>query len=393
MDTIAGISTFEGTAALAQVEVMGPGALKITESVFRTRDGERDKELRPGRFTFGGIYDGESLLDEVIVCCENEEHIRICTHGSGVIVEEILNLLHRRGAGRAPFEKLTEEHFARARNEIEKEARHKRLRSLTLEGVKILDWQKHDGLVNTAKNWIEGEGGLNKIHSQCQNILRAGQTATGIIEGVNLVIAGPPNAGKSTLFNHLTAKENALVSDIPGTTRDYLHGMIRTKRLLIRLYDTAGLDRAVRDQSGIDREAQQRSESLIHSADLIVWLMDTPNLAKRLTPAEIISQIHSRCICPLKPERILPVFNKIDCMDRQPAPLKGIPRISAETGEGIQSLINEIEDRLGVRVFKHDQPVCFTQRQRDILERILSSNRIEEVKSLSRELLSVRECV
>ncbi len=390
-ETLAAMTTFEGLAALAQVELLGPNASQIAGSIFRPFGNTQNKSPRPVTFTFGGIYDGDNLIDEVILCCESESHVRICTHGSRLIVEDLLELLAGKGASRTDFDTFTQTLFDNTQNEIEKEAHRKRLNSLTLDGVKAIDYQTCHGLVKTLQTWLSEDIPLEQIQKQSKNILAASEPAARLINGAELIIAGPPNAGKSTLFNHLTARESALVSETPGTTRDYIHAHIRSKKLYIRLYDTAGLDKTLTDQNDIDSRAQNRSIQLIQSAHLVLWLIDAAQFSSQYQSDNLVEQIQSHCAKSIPAEKILPVLTKID--QANPNPDIDILQVSAQTGKGIKTLIYEIENRLGVKNFQVEQPLCFTTRQKALIEQIRDSKTPDQAKTRIQQLLSARECV
>jgi tRNA modification GTPase len=147
-----------------------------------------------------------------------------------------------------------------------------------------------------------------------------------------VVIAGPPNSGKSTLLNRIAGFERAIVSDIPGTTRDYLDISMDIGGVPVQLVDTAGL-RATEDR--LEAEGTQRSQQLLDSADLVVWLSAPPEFTP--PPAEIVSR-----------ETCLWVRSKADLDDQPPNNDAFRPEtaISAVNGQGVDQLLETIGERL-----------------------------------------------
>jgi tRNA modification GTPase len=165
------------------------------------------------------------------------------------------------------------------------------------------------------------------------------ETARAALRGEpRIVLAGPPNAGKSALFNRLAGANGAIVSPLPGTTRDVLSAEVRIEGVACRLLDTAGID-AGAALDPIEREAQAAGSSARESADLLLWVVD--------------STLGGRAPAPPRSTDVLGAWNKIDLAGSRPAPpaeAPGLPWIptSAATGEGLESLRRAAARALGL---------------------------------------------
>ena len=200
-------------------------------------------------------------------------------------------------------------------------------------------------------------------------------------EGVAVAIAGATNSGKSSLFNLLLRQERAIVSEIHGTTRDWLEGMVSLSGIPVRLFDTAGL-RPSTDL--LEIEGMRRTEEVIRAADAVVYLVDGSRGAavedKDLTAARGTG-------APL-----LPVWNKTDLPGVPPAP-PGYLAMSAATGQGLDRLEKAIADAvLGGPTLESGEPLIDSQRQKDLIQRALAAlTRFKDARSgsITPDLLAV----
>jgi tRNA modification GTPase len=258
-------------------------------------------------------------------------------------------------------------------NAIAVEAEIAEAQAATLDGAKIIAEQTKAGLYDLANNWLK-TGNIENIKKQAIQVLADSKIAGYFINGAKIVIAGAPNSGKSTLFNKLCGRENAIVSDNAGTTRDWLNAKIKLKKVMAEFFDTAGVDENLTNQNIIDAQAQALSKTLIENADLVLFVLDssgndTPPYRRRLNnlPNE------------------LTVYNKCDLAGKLPA--DGL-NISAKTGKGVQELIAAIEQKLGVADFDIKKTVCFTDRQKNILEQIIKADAKKQIQELITKLLN-----
>lgn len=367
------VTTAKGAAAIASIYLTGDNAHAIIKAIFQSPSSD-DLHYDTGEILVGNIIDGNRIIDHAVVACLDDDSFEISCHGNPLIVEMIMKLLEDKGAQLVTAEEILKEHIAsESKNAIATEAKLHQLKAVTIEGVKIIANQLNTGLKKTVSNWLANFDSLSleQIANESKAILTRSHTAKLIINGCKAVLAGPPNSGKSTLLNCLAGKQKAIVTDVAGTTRDWVTATCRIGPILIELADTAGLDEKLKETT-IDHKAQQKTTQLLTDCDLILWVID----GSRAADIEMIETD--------KP--VLVILNKSDLgcvVDYHPA-----VQISAETGDGIEGLAEAIQEILEVSGFDLSAAVCFTPRQVELLSNLTEAIDKTTANSIITELLT-----
>lgn len=333
--TIAAISTSIGEAGIGIVRMTGRDAIAIGEQAFHPirehRVGEKDHRM----LLYGHILDEDQVIDEVLIAFmfaphtyTREDMVEIYTHGSTVSVKKVLELLLKLGAQVAERGEFTKRAFLNGRLDLSQaEAvidliQAKTERSYNQSLYQLNGGLKHevqvlrDGLmrqlayVEVAINFSEDgqeelsteklQEGLRGLIGQIQSLLDTTNKGKILRDGVNTIIIGKPNVGKSSLLNLLLREERAIVTDVPGTTRDVIEEFINIREVAIRLVDTAGI-RDTQDQ--VEKIGVERSVELSKKADLIVAVFD---ISKPLDEED------QQIIELIKGKKAIVLLNKID---------------------------------------------------------------------------------
>lgn len=316
-DTIVAPATAPGVSAIAVIRLSGKEAITICQKVFKGKD----LTLQDSHtIHFGTIVDGEVIVDEVLVSIfkapksfTKENVIEISCHGSSYVVGKIIRLLISAGARYAKPGEFTQRAFLNGRFDLaqaeavadlissDSEASHRaamnQMRGGISEEIKAL----RDELIGFAA-LIELELDFSeedvefadrsqlrnlvvKIQSMLFELLNSFQLGNAIKVGVSTVIAGRPNAGKSTLLNALLNEERAIVSEIAGTTRDTIEEKLVIRGVEFRLIDTAGIREATDAIEAIGVE--KTFEKIRHSA-LLVYVFDASSLSAEEARKDIL---------------------------------------------------------------------------------------------------------
>ena len=386
MAVFAAVMTGQGMGAIATIQVFGDSAEVVLRTVFRRKD-DKPFEVVAGRVLLGDIVDDGEMIDEVTVGCEGPYTFAIHCHGNPLIVERIMELLRKQGVQAVPSEQLLARILAHTKDldAISIEAKLALATVKTIEGARIITNQVKAGLSEKIQQWQDrlDSTPLEEIAAEAGDILKHSEPARLIISGCTIALIGPPNTGKSTLLNALAGREKAIVSDIRGTTRDWVSAEIRIPPLAATIIDTAGLDSVIPACADIDQAAQQKTVAMMEHADLVLLVLDLSRPAERL-PEPIIARFVGK--------RVVTVLNKADLprpvdLICPPRHLGDTVQISAKLGTGIDNLISAIHRVCGVAALDVHAPIAFSDRQRRLLESLQHSDSKANVRSIIWELL------
>ena len=387
MNIFAALMTDIGTGAISTIQILGDST-DIIRKIFKPA-GTEPVKFQTSEILIGTIHDGEKTIDQVTIGCEQPGLIAIHCHGNPLIVEMIIQLLQRHGV-----QILTSEQFLikiltteKSTNTIEIEAKIALQKAKTLQGTKIISNQLKTGLAETSQNWLQkiNDIPLKNIQNETNLILQNSSTAKLIIYGCTTALTGPPNTGKSTLLNYLAGREKAIVTDIKGTTRDWITAECQIESLSLELIDTAGLEENLSNsEDSIEIEAQKKSIEILEKSDLILLVLDN---------SRDENQISENFIEKIAGRKFITVLNKSDLPEKfNTATLSAILsnkiEISAKSGTGIEKLTEKIQQTCGVADFDMQTAVCFTDRQENLLRQLSTAKSKQQAESIITELLN-----
>ncbi len=388
-ELIAALATPWGESALAVIRTSGTGSVEKIASIFK---GNKDITKLPGySLAFGMLRDGDKAVDQVVLgiyrapkSYTGEDMVEIFCHGSLPGIQAVMELLHKAGFRDAQPGEFTLRSFlngkvdltkAEAVNELilskSRQAQVLALARLSGSIFNAIDQAKHlladiMAAVEIQLDYAEDEADpaagfdmdkLDKAADILGHLAATYQVGKLYKEGIRIALAGRTNAGKSKLFNLFLKEDRSIVSDIRGTTRDYIESSVAVKGIPAVLIDTAGLRTS---SDPVEAEGIRRSNLVIENADMILYLVDG---SEGLTPEDRTFIKEHPCI---------PLWNKTD-IAREAAPDGFIP-ISAVTGAGFGELEELIYTKaMGNGRLDTGEAVIDSQRQKDLIERSLDA--------------------
>jgi tRNA modification GTPase len=371
-DTIVALATPAGTGAIGVIRLSGPDAITIAQSVFKGKD----LTLQPSHtIHLGHVADGDVLLDEVLMSLfvapksyTRENVVEISCHGSAYIIESVIKLLMKKGARAAKPGEFTLRAFLNGQMDLSQaEAVADLIASNSKASQQIALQQLRGGFSSQLQtlraqlvqfaSLIELELDFSEEDVEFANreqlkqlihqitllvgqLIQSFELGNAIKLGVNTVIAGRPNAGKSTLLNALLNEERAIVSAIPGTTRDTIEEVLNINGINFRLIDTAGIREAT---DAIEQLGVQRTMEKISQSALLLYVFD----AAAISAEDLQSDLES---LQQPGVTLLAIANKMDLLESPGVRESGSPGdVSPGVGEsGSQGEVSQGEVSPGV---------------------------------------------
>lgn len=374
--TIAAISSAVGEAGIGIVRMSGKNSLHILEKLFIKKNKEEQLAMENRKLTYGHIVnpmDG-SIVDEVLVVYmkspytyTREDIVEIYCHGGAISVKKILELLLENGARLAEPGEFTKRAFLNGRLDLSQaEAVIDLIRAKTDKGYDVSLNQLEGSLSSEIKKiqnillnmiahievsidfpeedieevtYDELKVNANVVLEDIEKLLNTAERGKILREGLNTVILGKPNVGKSSLLNAILRENRAIVTDVPGTTRDIIEEYVNVDGIPLKIVDTAG----IRDTEDlVEKIGVDRAKEVVEDADLIIGIFDA---SRELTDddKEIIELIKERKSIVLLNKTDLPnVYNSDDLA--KILRNKKIINTAIAKGEGIEELEKTIVD-------------------------------------------------
>lgn len=447
-DTIAAIATPAGESGIGVVRISGPDALSVLARVFRDKHGRTRTSFETHRMYFGTVVssDGE-MVDQVLAVAmlsphsyTGEDVVELHCHSGRVVLRSVLELILEQGVRLAGPGEFTRRAFTNGRLDLaQAESVADIVRSKTKQSLRLALSGLSGRLsakVSTLRDRLIGfiahieaeidfpEDDIDEVEvdsvravisetiSDITRLLDDAVSGKVYRDGVSVVIAGRPNVGKSSVFNAIVKERRAIVTDVPGTTRDVIDEYVSLSGVPVRLMDTAG----IRDtEDVVEREGVSRSRESLDQADVVLYVVDASGLERGEAANEAASEAASEAVCEavseavceaasvaaseaaseaaneaaseaasedertlseLPRDRTILVLNKIDLVQGvvSQTPFGALTppvvvKTSALTGSGLDELENQIVEMVVRGDFSADEAVVTNVRHEDALRR------------------------
>lgn len=363
-DTIAAISTTQGIGAISIIRLSGEESLEIASKVF-TKDLTK---VETHTIHYGYIKNNNEKIDEVLVSVmkapktfTKEDIVEINCHGGIATTNKVLEIILNNGARLAEPGEFTKRAFLNGRIDLleaeatmdlisskSEKARKISLNTLTGETSNLIkdlrsdivgiisnievniDYPEYEDIEVLTNEKILPE--IQKFKEKLEKIIKKSQDSKIIKEGIKVGIIGKPNVGKSSLLNSLLEEEKAIVTNVPGTTRDIVEGTIILDNVILNIIDTAGIRKS---NDIVEKIGIEKSLAIINDADLVIFILNNN---------EEITKEEKELLEKLKDKKKIIVINKIDLENKlDKSILDNYIEISAKENIGIEKIKDEIK--------------------------------------------------
>lgn len=390
--TIAAISTAQGESGIGVIRVSGDEAIEICDRVFKAVSGKKLSEMKGYSAAFGHIYKENEAIDECVATVfrnpksyTGEDVVELSCHGGIYITRETLRAVLEQGASPAQAGEFTKRAFLNGKLDLTEaeavidiiSAKSKNAARAALYAKDGALWKRTEAiknkLVTTAAHlsaWVDypeedieevTEESLRRVFSESieelDRLLKTYDAGQTVKEGIDTVIAGKPNTGKSTLMNLLAGHDRSIVTDIPGTTRDIIVETVLVGGIMLRLSDTAG----IRDTGdAVEKIGVELAKNRLENCGLVLAVFDD---SKPLDENDL------SLLEKLDAENTIAIINKTDLeskLDSSPIEnkLNDVIRISAKNGDGYTELEKAVARLAGTENFNPSEGILANERQR-----------------------------
>ena len=420
-DTICAIATPIGEGGISIIRISGNNALDMASSIFRPKNKQDIKNMKTYTMRYGNVINAENneIVDDAILSYmkgpysyTGENVVEINCHGGVVATNRVLNEIVKAGARLSEPGEFTKRAFLNGKIDLSQaEAVIDIIRAKTELSMKSAIMQSKGSLskeigelrkyllnvlalIEYAVDFTEDDediiddnllfqikDGINKTIERIKKLLKNADEGKIIRDGLNMVIVGKPNVGKSSLLNALLKEKRAIVTDIPGTTRDIIEEYINIDGIPVRIIDTAG----IRDtEDTVEKIGVERSKEKIEEADLVVLMMDS---------SREVDDEDKLIIDAVKDKKYITLLNKIDLnrkiSDDIIGNLRNIIEISAKNEIGIDNLKDKIKELFFDGEIDSESLIISNTRHKQALYRALENCTIALEKIQSNEFLDL----
>lgn len=401
MKTIAAIATPLATAGIGVIRISGEAAIEIADSIFKPHSGKCLTKMKGYTAAYGDVFDGDEKLDDAVALVfraprsyTGEDVVEISCHGGIYVVQRVLRAALNAGAEPAEPGEFTKRAFlngkmdltaaeavmsvvsahgeqalSAARTALEG-ALGRKINEIAESLIKISAgfavWTDYPEEDIPEIDFDKVDAALEEAKESLSELLSGFEAGQAITEGVNTVICGVPNVGKSSLMNLLCGRERSIVTDIPGTTRDVVEETVKVGKVLLRLADTAGVRNT---EDTVENIGVRLAVKKMESAGLILAVFDGSKPIKD-TDREFIAACEGK--------RAIAVINKTDLeikadIDEINRSIPEVVLLSCKTGKGVDELIGTIERVLGTENIDTSAPMLANERQRSCCQKALDA--------------------
>lgn len=412
-ETITAVATAEGSAALAIVRISGKNAFYIVEKIIKEENFNRIHERYAKRYT---IIEKKSkkVIDEVIAIkykgprsYTGEDSVEIISHGGFYTVKKIIEQVIKNGARIAKKGEFSRRAFFNGKIDLMKAEAIQALIESRNENEYSIAIKSYEGNEKRIKTWgekikkeivfleadieygedenieIQDKDEIKEIIIEINEEINRAKKIKEIRRGYKITIAGPPNAGKSSLFNYLLGYKRAIENENPGTTRDLISEKIQINGKEITINDTAGIRKT---EDTLEEEGMKKSEEAINEANIIIWITDI---------GEDLKEEEEKRIKMLDEKNTIYILNKIDKKENKKKNLffkrikEGVIKISVKEKINTKSVIRKIELKINKIIKEKVMPdIIINERQIKIAEKLLEELKNAEKNWKRKEIAS-----
>lgn len=413
-DTIAAISTAVSESGIGIIRISGEEAFEVADRVWQSPGKKKRLSMQPANtIHYGYIYDGEEMVDEVLVMLMRgpksftaEDTVEINCHGGVYAMKRVLETVLKNGARPAEPGEFTKRAFLNGRIDLSRaeavmdviqakneyalknslsqlkgsvQKKLKSLRQSILYEIARIESALDDPEHMSLENYPEELGAQNKEWlAEIEKLIDSSENGKILKEGIQTVILGKPNAGKSSLLNILSGEEKAIVTEIAGTTRDILEETVNIHGITLRLMDTAGI-RSTEDV--VEKIGVSRAKESAKNADLIIYVIDTSRPLDE-NDREIMELLRGKkAVILLNKSDLDSVVTREEVLEQlDDLEVQKMISVSAKEQTGIEELENALKDLFFEGKVTFNDEVCITnlRQKADLAEARESLLKVQE---------------